>query len=102
MIDKKKIVYFNANCEDLDQTPRSAASDLGLHGLPQFFLWDAKHKWIKFLGVKSKLWLLPGTGKNVEVYTPHFSLTIIHCTSFKASAGACALVPVRAFFCARM
>ena len=41
----KKIV-FNANSVDPDQTPRSAASDLGLHCLPMSLLWDARHKWI--------------------------------------------------------
>ena len=35
----------NANSVDPDQTPRSAASDLGLPCLPMsFFLWDARHK----------------------------------------------------------
>ena len=33
-----KISAFNANSEDPDQTPRSAASDLGLHYLPLSFL----------------------------------------------------------------
>ena len=31
-----KIPVFNANSVDPDQTPRSAASDLGLHCLPIF------------------------------------------------------------------
>ena len=35
---------FNANSIDPDQTPRSAASDLGLHCLPMSLLWDARHK----------------------------------------------------------
>ena len=30
----------------LDQTPRSAASDLGLHCLPISHLWDARLKWV--------------------------------------------------------
>ena len=37
---------LNANSVDPDQTPRSAASDLGLHCLPMSYLWDAKHKWV--------------------------------------------------------
>ena len=38
-----KIIFeLNANSVDPDQTPRSAASDLGLHGLPMSFLWDAR------------------------------------------------------------
>ena len=37
----------NANSVNPDQTPRSAASDLGLHCLPMSHLWDARHKWVK-------------------------------------------------------
>ena len=37
----------NANSVDPDQMPHSAASDLGLHCLPMFHLWDARHKWVK-------------------------------------------------------
>ena len=33
-----------ANSVSPDQTPRSTASDLGLHCLPMSFLWDARHK----------------------------------------------------------
>ena len=36
-----KIPVFNANNADPDQTPRSAASDQGLHCLPMSFLWNA-------------------------------------------------------------
>ena len=35
-----------ANSVDPDQTPHSAASDLGLHCLPMSLLWDARHKWV--------------------------------------------------------
>ena len=38
---------FNSNSVDLDQAPRSAASDQDLHSLAMSLLWDAKHKWIK-------------------------------------------------------
>ena len=41
------IPVFNANSVDPDQTPRFAASDLGLHCLPVSFLWDTTHKWVK-------------------------------------------------------
>ena len=37
----------NANSVDPDQTPRSVASDLGLHCLPVSHLWNARHKWVK-------------------------------------------------------
>ena len=40
----REIYVFNANLLDPDQTPRSAASDLGLHCLPMSLLWDARHK----------------------------------------------------------
>ena len=36
----------NANSVDPDQTPRSAASDLGLYCLPMSLLWDARNKWV--------------------------------------------------------
>ena len=42
-----EIPIFNANGVDPDQTPRSAASDLGLHCLQLSLLWDARHKWVK-------------------------------------------------------
>ena len=40
------ISVFNTNSVDPDQTPRSVASDLGLHCLPVSILWDAKYKWV--------------------------------------------------------
>ena len=43
---KTYIPVFNANSVDPDQTPRSAASDLGLHCLSTALLWDAGHKWV--------------------------------------------------------
>ena len=36
-----EISVFNANRVDPDQTPRSAASDLGLHCLSMSLLWNA-------------------------------------------------------------
>ena len=42
-----KMPVINAYSVDPDQTPRCAASDLGLHCLPMFHLWDARHKWVK-------------------------------------------------------
>ena len=42
-----EIPVFITNSVDLDQTPRSAASDLGLHCLPMSCLWDARLKWVK-------------------------------------------------------
>ena len=37
---------INANRVEPNQTPRSAASDMGLHCLPVSILGDARHKWI--------------------------------------------------------
>ena len=42
-----EISVFNANSVDPDQTPRSVASDLGLHCLPMSSLRDARLKWVK-------------------------------------------------------
>ena len=42
------IPVLNANSVDPDQTPRSVASDLGLHCLPMSLLWDARHKWATY------------------------------------------------------
>ena len=36
-----------ANSGDPDQTPRSAASDLGLHCLPSTLLWVSRLQWVK-------------------------------------------------------
>ena len=41
------VAEVNANSVDPDQTPRSAASDLGLYCLPMSLLWDARLKWVK-------------------------------------------------------
>ena len=45
-----EIPLFNANRVDPDQTPRSAASDLGLHCSPISFLWKTRHKWVNDYG----------------------------------------------------
>ena len=41
-----------ANSVDPDQTPRSAASDQGLHCLPMYLLWDARHKRVNMVIAK--------------------------------------------------
>ena len=41
------VLVFNVNNVDTDRTPRSAASELGLHCLQMFLLCDAGHKWVK-------------------------------------------------------
>ena len=43
-----EIHVLNANSADPDQTPRSAASDLGLHCLLMSHLWDARLKWVNY------------------------------------------------------
>ena len=42
-----EISEVNATSVDTDQTPRPAASDLGVHCLPMSLLWDARLKWVK-------------------------------------------------------
>ena len=42
-----EIHVFSANSVDPDQTPRSAASDLGLRCFSMSFLWDARLKLVK-------------------------------------------------------
>ena len=54
------MVYFFifillANSEDLDQTPRSAASDLGLHCLHMSQKWDTRLIWVKAPVLKRRL-----------------------------------------------
>ena len=48
-----KMPVINANSVDPDQTPRSTTSDLGLHCLPMSHLWDARHKWVKAMLLKT-------------------------------------------------
>ena len=44
-----EIPVLNANSVDPDETPQSAASDLGQHCLPMSIFWKdtCRHKWIK-------------------------------------------------------
>ena len=44
---KRKTAELFANSGDPDQTPRSAASDLGLHCLPIILLRVYRLKWVK-------------------------------------------------------
>ena len=45
----EEIFEQNATSVDPDQTPRSVASDLGLHCLHMPLLWDVRLKWINEL-----------------------------------------------------
>ena len=42
-------IFLLANSEDPEQTPRSAASDLGLHCLPMSQKWDARLIWVNLV-----------------------------------------------------
>ena len=44
-----EVSELNVNIVDPDQTPRSAASDLGLHCLAVSLLWDARLNWVKII-----------------------------------------------------
>ena len=73
-----EIPVRNANSVDPDQTPRSAASDLGLHCLPMSILWDARrnYKWVKLVA-HAILWeiLCPAQMENEkEGETHHLKL----------------------------
>ena len=48
-----EMAVFNKNSVDPDQTPRCAVSDLGLHSLPIFLLWNSSLKRVK---KKKTLW----------------------------------------------
>ena len=47
-----EISEFNAVSVDIDQTPRSAASDLGLHCLTVALLRGARLKWVNYFCTK--------------------------------------------------
>ena len=47
-----EIPVVNANSVDPDQTPRAAASDLGLHCLSMSHLWDSRRKWVYVLNFR--------------------------------------------------
>ena len=49
------IYISNANSVDPDQTPRSVASDLGLHCLPTYLLWDTRHKVVTIDFLRKKM-----------------------------------------------
>ena len=51
-----EILVFNVNSVDPDQTPRSTASDLGLHCLTMSLLWDAKLKWVNSISGARPAW----------------------------------------------
>ena len=57
-----RIFELNANSVDPDQSPRSAASELGLPYLPMSFLWDARHKWVNIQMVLFMPWMWPFLG----------------------------------------
>ena len=57
---------LNANSVDPDQTPRSVASDLGLHCLPTSLLWSARLKLFRLLTVP-RLFLCSGSPVHNDV-----------------------------------
>ena len=84
-----EIPVFNANSLDPDQTPRFAASDLGLDGLPMSYLWGARHKWVEELSMELK-W----TRSNVRTrarcsYTVHVCYNLQVTGHLKSSVRLC-------------
>ena len=63
-----EIPVFNANSVHPDQTPRSAASDLGLHCLPMSLLLGVRHKWVKRLHAFKILFLVESIILSLDVY----------------------------------
>ena len=56
---------FFANSEDPDQTPHSAASDLGLHCLPITLLGVSRIQWVKIIQV---FFLFPRNKQNSNMF----------------------------------
>ena len=56
---------INANSVGPDQTPHSAASDLGLYCLPVSHLWDARHKWVNLWPSDNKICRLQIRGQHL-------------------------------------
>ena len=54
-----------ANSGDPDQTPRSAASDLGLHCLPSTLLWVSRLQWVNFVGIGPEI-LSKSSAKHIQ------------------------------------
>ena len=50
-----EIPVYNANAVDPDQTPRAAASDLGMHCLSVTLLGVSRLKWVKV--ISETLWM---------------------------------------------
>ena len=51
------MVKLFANSGDPDQTPHSAASDLGLHCLPITHLWVSRLQWVKLCSVSRHVFI---------------------------------------------
>ena len=67
------IPVFNTNSVDPDQTPHSAASDLGLHSFRISMFWDSLHKWIMRDQKKKKK-------KNLPRQHTSFKVTLNRCS----------------------
>ena len=66
----------NANSVDPDQTPRCAASDLGLYCLPMSILWGTRHKWFKICGEMHPFALYLQTIEQIKTLTLTFSQSV--------------------------
>ena len=85
---------FNANSVHLDQMPRSAASDLGLHCLLMSLLWDARHKWVEITDIDrcNRGEIRCSRGVNVCLFTTLIYLSLVRPTGVQEVAG---LIPAR-------
>ena len=67
---------LSAKSLDPDQTPRSAASDLGLHCLPMSILWDTRYKWVKTTVNSSPFTEIVGS----VVFSPEYQIpSVVFC-----------------------
>ena len=73
------IPILNENSADPDRTPRSAASVLGLHGLPMSLLWDTGLKRVKLV---YRIAILPLILMQLKI-TNMFSARVMSSTSLK-------------------
>ena len=60
-------LVFNANSVDPDQTPHSAASDMGLHFLSMSLLGDVRYKWVKMYIVMTDHMMVPNGNCCIKV-----------------------------------
>ena len=72
-----ELPVFNVNSLDLDQTPRSVASDIGPHCLSMSVLYNTRHKW-----VTKTFWWIIGIWDFLIAHTSLHVNCIVHCYAY--------------------